>query len=201
MLADSLRKEIEQILLLKTGSEIQIKRSSSLSGGSINNAYRLETGEGYFFMKYNRASAYPGMFEQEALGLELLRQAGAVRVPEVVGHGDDGTYSFIILEYLDPAGKAGNFWEGFGRKLAALHRHEGSKFGLDHDNYIGSLKQYNDEYDSWADFFREQRLGVQIEMASRSGLMPGEIKSGFESLFKRLDDMFQASFSAHDTLQ
>lgn len=190
MIPDSLQKEIKQVILIKTGKEIHIKRVSSLSGGSINSAYRIETDEGYFFMKYNRASAYPGMFEQEARGLELLQQAGAVRVPEVVGHGDDGTYSFIVLEYLDPAGKTGSFWEDFGRALAALHRNEGKSFGLDHDNYIGSLKQYNDKYESWTDFFREQRLLVQMKMAAGSGLLPGRIKSAFESLFRRLDDIF-----------
>jgi fructosamine-3-kinase len=190
MLPDSLQIEIEQVLHIKTGREVAIKRSSSLSGGSINNAYRLETDDGYFFMKYNLASAYPGMFEQEALGLELLRNAGAVRVPEVIDHSDDGTYSFIILEYLDPAGKTANFWEDFGHKLAALHRHKGENFGLDHDNYIGSLKQYNDEYDNWVDFFREQRLLIQMEMAASSGLLPGRIKDAFESLFRQLESIF-----------
>jgi fructosamine-3-kinase len=190
MIPESLQKEIEQILLLKTGKEAAIKRTSSLSGGSINHAYRLETDEGQFFMKYNRASAYPGMFGQEARGLELLRNAGAVRVPEVIGDSDDGIYSFIVLEYLDPAGKSTTFWEDFGRKLAELHRHVGRSFGLDHDNYIGSLKQFNDEYDKWTDFFREQRLLIQMEMATRSGLLPERTRRAFESLFRQLDSIF-----------
>jgi len=190
MLPESLQGEIASVLLMKTGQDHSIKRASALSGGSINYAFRLETNIGTFFMKYNQSSAYPGMFEQEARGLAVLKEAGEVRVPEVIAYGDDGTYSFIILEYLDPAGKRGQFWEDFGRNLAALHRHTNKNFGLDHDNYIGSLNQYNDHYVSWPDFFREQRLLIQMDMAARTGLLPGHIKRGFESLFKKLDDIF-----------
>ncbi len=190
MLPESLHSEITALLSEKTGGKTSIEKIIPLSGGSINNAFRLETDTGNYFMKYNRASAYPGMFEQEARGLELLRGADEIRVPEVILPGDEGTYSFIILEYLDSATKTDNFWEDFGRRLAALHRHAGDKFGLDHDNYIGSLKQYNDRHERWTDFFREQRLMVQMEMAARSGMLPTQVRKAFESLFTRLDDIF-----------
>lgn len=186
----SLQEEIRSVLRSKTGKDHVIKRASALSGGSINNAFRLETDAGNYFMKYNHATAYPGMFEQEAMGLELLRGADEIRVPELILSGDEGTYSFIILEYLDSATKTENFWEDFGRSLAALHRHTGDKFGLDHDNYIGSLKQYNDHHERWTDFFREQRLMIQMEMAGRSGLLPTQLRNAFEALFVRLDDIF-----------
>ncbi|MCK4569431.1 MAG: fructosamine kinase family protein [Bacteroidales bacterium] len=174
----------------KTGKKLSINKTVPLSGGSINDAYLLETTAGKFFMKYNRASIYPGMFEQEARGLALLHNAGVIRIPQVVDHGDTGTHTFIILEYLDSAGRKHDFWEDFGRNLAALHRHTADQFGLDHDNYIGSLKQYNDQYVRWIDFFREQRLQVQIELAIESGLLPSQIKQAFEQLFKRLEDIF-----------
>ncbi len=190
MLPSSLNNEIIAVLGTETGQDVHINRAFPLSGGSINNAYRLETDSGNFFMKYNRASAYPGMFEQEARGLALLHTAGEVRVPEVIAHGDDGTHTFIMLEYLDSAGKTNSFWEDFGRKLAALHRHTADTFGLDHNNYIGSLKQYNERHDSWTDFFMEQRLMVQMEMAANSGLLPSKVKQAFERLFSRLEELF-----------
>ncbi len=105
MLPESLHNEITALLSEKTDGKINIEKIIPLSGGSINNAFRLETDTGNYFMKYNRASAYPGMFEQEARGLELLRGADEIRVPEVILPGDEGTYSFIILEYLDSATK------------------------------------------------------------------------------------------------
>lgn len=172
------------------GGDVRIERSLPLSGGSINQAFRLETNSGNFFMKYNRASAYPAMFEQEARGLALLHAAREIRVPEVIASGEDGTYSFLILEYLDSAAKTNSFWEDFGRKLAALHAHKGERFGLDHDNYIGSLNQYNERYERWTDFFREKRLLVQMEMASGSGLLPKHTRQAFETLINRLDNIF-----------
>jgi fructosamine-3-kinase len=178
------------MLSQKTAKEISILKASSLSGGSINMAFRLETNAGNFFMKYNRAETYPGMFQQEARGLELLFKAGNIPVPEVIACGEAGKDTFIILEYIDSSGQAHNFWTDFGRNLAALHRHSAEQFGLDHDNYIGSLKQYNDQYDSWVDFYREQRLLVQIEMASQSGQLPSATRKSFDQLFKRLDNIF-----------
>ena len=190
MIPISLKQEIESVLTHNMGKDVLVKRVFSLSGGSINAAFRLDTGAGEFFMKYNRASVYPAMFETEARGLSLLHDAKEIRVPAVVAHGDDGIHSFIILEYIDSASMKNNFWEMFGRKLAALHRHGGPYFGLDHNNYIGSLPQFNDKNDRWTDFFREQRLLVQMDMAARSGLLPSRTGQAFESLFARLDDIF-----------
>jgi protein-ribulosamine 3-kinase len=190
MLPSSLHTEITAILSQKTGADISIRSISSLSGGSINNAYRLETNADTYFMKYNRASAYPGMFQQEARGLELLLKAKAIRVPEVIAYGEAGNDTFILLEYLDSSGKGSHFWEDFAHNLAALHKNTSDQFGLDHDNYIGSLKQYNDVKDRWVDFFIVQRLLVQMDLAGNSGLMPASTRQAFERLFKRLDEIF-----------
>jgi fructosamine-3-kinase len=190
MIPSSIREEAVSILSEKSGENVAIEHIASLSGGDINAAFRLETTIGTFFIKYNRSEAYPAMFEREARGLSLLYDAGEVRIPEVLGTGDDGRHAFILLEYIASAAMKHGFWEGFGKKLAALHRHHGDRFGLDHDNYIGSLKQYNDPSGSWTDFFRDRRLRVQMELAASSGLLPSSVQKSFEGLFGRLDDIF-----------
>jgi len=190
MLPSLLNEEVSRLLSDKTGIATKIRSVQPLSGGSINDAFKLETNSGSFFLKYNRASAYPEMFEQEAKGLQLLHDAKEIRVPEVLASGEVGNYSFLMLEFLDSKGKSGSFWEAFGRKLAALHLHSSKSFGLDHDNYIGSLKQYNSQYNNWLDFFREERLLVQMEMAARTGLLSSGLRHSFESLFDRLEEIF-----------
>ena len=190
MLPVALTHEISALLSVHTGTDILIQRAVPLSGGSINNAFRLETSAGNFFMKYNRASAYPGMFEKEARGLSLLYRADEIRIPKVIAHGVADTHTFVILEYLESSSKKNDFWEDFGRKLAALHTHTSEHFGLDHDNYIGSLPQQNDIHDRWTDFFREERLMVQMEMAARSGLLTSSLRQGFDRLFMRIDELF-----------
>ena len=190
MLPAILHDAVSAMLSKFSGSEQRIENLMPLSGGSINEAFMIETVDGKYFLKYNRASAYPGMFEQEAKGLKILYDAGEIRVPELIGFDETSEYTYLVLEYLGSAGRKQNFWEDFGRKLASLHRHTNDYFGLDHDNYIGSLKQYNKRHESWRQFFIEERLMVQMEMAGHSGLLSSSMQQAFERLFESLDSIF-----------
>ena len=55
---------------------VYIESASPLGGGDINAAYRLNTAGGPFFIKVNSAARFPGMFEKEAAGLDLLASTG-----------------------------------------------------------------------------------------------------------------------------
>lgn len=190
MLPAEIQEALASVLSNTRGIPTRIRQARPLSGGSINHAFLLETDAGRYFMKYNLADAYPGMFNLEARGLAILLDAGELRVPVVIGCGEAGKYTYLLMEYLESAPKNSSFWEVFGHKLAALHKHSADRFGLDHDNYIGSLKQYNGRYSRWTDFFRDERLVVQMEMAARGGLLPARVKTAFERLFNRLDEIF-----------
>lgn len=190
MINDSLQSLFKSILEKHTGKTEQIEKISSLSGGSINNALRVKTTNGTWFAKYNSAERYPGMFEKEALGLELLHSAGEVHTPKVIGCESADGQSMLVLEYVESAGENRTYWNDFGTSLARLHKHTCERFGLDHDNYIGSLEQINDYHDNWIDFFINQRLEIQIKMARNKGLMDiGAIKR-FEKLYHHLSDFF-----------
>ena len=57
-------------------------------------------------------------------------------------------------------------WAGLGRALAALHRTSAldpPRYGLDHDNRIGSLPQDNTWHDDWPSFFAERRLRPHLD--------------------------------------
>ena len=45
-----------------------------------------------------------------------------------------------------------------GQKLAILHLNKNEFFGLDYDNYVGSLKQINKNEDNWKDFYSNHRI-------------------------------------------
>jgi protein-ribulosamine 3-kinase len=139
----------------------------SVGGGCINNGSVLETSSGKkFFLKTN-PSAPEDMFEKEAEGLAALRETHEIKVPEPFFWSS----SFLLLEDLSPASRKRDYWEEFGRKLAALHLHTNSHFGFHHDNYIGSTSQTNRyEQDGWK-FFKEQRLIFQANLAERQGLL------------------------------
>jgi fructosamine-3-kinase len=162
------------------------------SGGCINSGGRLKTGRGDFFLKWNDAKRFPGMFAAEANGLSMLRAPAVIDVPRVITSGISGAYQYLLLEYIDTARRSKNYWENFGKGLAALHKITSPDFGLGHNNYMGSLKQINIQALSWVDFFIEQRLGIQLKVASENNAINTTVLKRFDILFGKLKDLLPA---------
>jgi|JI10StandDraft_1071094.scaffolds.fasta_scaffold100597_3 protein-ribulosamine 3-kinase len=153
-----------------------------LGGGSINQVYKVILSDQTLVMKVNRNNKYPGMFLAEAKGLQLLRQPDAPYVPEVIAQSVIGNYQFLLLEYLDKAPRRKDYSERFGCSLAALHRNTHTYFGLDHDNRMGALEQFNHQHTDCVSFFIQQRLMPQVKLA----LEKKNIESVHAQLFDRL---------------
>jgi fructosamine-3-kinase len=191
MLPTFIQKSILEFLN-KTNPSIKahIRASHSVSGGSINKAVKLDTSHGHFFVKHNTAHRFPAMFDKEALGLALLAKARVIDVPQVLLTDEDEEHAFLLLSYIDSSHEATDFWDDFGERLAALHQQKAEKFGLDHDNYMGSLYQHNSLHDDWTEFFVMERLEPQIKMAREEGNLGRNDVSAFERLYKQLDSIF-----------
>jgi fructosamine-3-kinase len=162
-----------------------VTEASGLSGGDINDAYQLELADGRRLFAKTNATADETMFEREAAGLEWLREAGALRIPEVVAIGPD----YLVLEFLEPSRPVADFDERLGRGLAALHGAGAKAFGLGDDNFIGRLPQLNEARDAWPDFYRDMRLRPQLAMARQRGLASARLLDQFERLCSKLDDL------------
>jgi len=186
MLPENIAQKAKLELSQKLGKTVQIKSSNAIGGGCINNALKLITSEGPFFLKWNTPHEFPGMFHAEGKGITLLRSTKEIFVPEVIAVFEDSQYTFLILEYIAQGAMKKGFWNNFGHSLAALHRHASNSFGLDHDNYIGSLPQRNKTHNNWIDFFIEERISPQMKMAA----ITGELGSKFQNLFSRLGEIF-----------
>jgi protein-ribulosamine 3-kinase len=170
------------------GSGVQIKNITNASGGCINNAIIIFTNKGDYFLKWNSEIFYE-MFRVESLGLELLRKTGEVRIPEVLGLGTEFGKSFLLLEFINSGPASKSFWTEFGTSLAALHKTTNELYGLDHNNYIGRLDQKNAYKSDWVNFFIDNRLTPQIELALEKGILPFDYLKKFEELFKKLPDL------------
>lgn len=167
----------------------ELLSQSTVSGGSINDAYQIETTYGRFFLKTNSAIRFPQMFAAESKGLSLLSRSDFV-VPKPIETGElDGT-QFILMEWITQGAQGPDFWEVFGRNLAELHSISADCFGLDHDNYIGSLPQQNGTAETWAEFYHSVRLIPQIELAKANGRLTSKMTNGFDSLFARTPNLF-----------
>jgi len=185
MMDGALRGAVER----KLGQKV--KSCSGLSGGDINAAFRLELADGRRIFVKSHPRAPSAMFGAEARGLAWLREAGTLRIPEVLAvsePGDEGP-RFLALEYIEPGPQGRGFDEALGRGLAALHRSGAPSFGLDHDNFIGSLEQTNEPRPNWPAFYREQRLEEQLRRAIDRGRVDAHLRSDFDRLFERLESL------------
>lgn len=174
----------------QTGQALSDHRLTGVGGGDINSAYKLQTAELTWFIKLNRADL-ADMFAAEAAGLQELAGIGAVRVPEAICFGQCQQHAYLVLNYIDLGALRGPSASLFGRQLAQLHRQPQAWFGWRRDNTIGSTPQYNNRHDDWADFWRQQRLGKQLQFAAGNGYT-GALQNRGEKLLERIGDFFTA---------
>ena len=161
--------------------------SSPVGGGSISEAARVSLDDGRVIFLKHHPDAPAGAFVVEASGLRWIADAAALRTPGVVAAGDEPGVRFLALEWIEGAVPVASAAgprpaEGFGRALAALHRHGAPGFGLDHDNLIGGLPQVNTPAPSWAEFYADRRL----EPLARLAVGRGRLAPGFLTRLERL---------------
>jgi fructosamine-3-kinase len=177
---------VQSVLGRALGQPVRIDRRTPLGGGDISQVERLDTTAGRFVLKSDR-HAIAGLFRAEAEGLAALAASGtSLRVPQVVACRNEAP-SFLILEDLGHGRCRPDDDERFGRGLAELHRAGADRFGFAQDNFCGATPQPNPWTDRWVDFYGRARLGHQLELADRSGLLSVNERQQVERLIARLD--------------
>jgi protein-ribulosamine 3-kinase len=176
-------RDVESVL------QCRIDQFLPAGGGCINHGGRLETSKGTFFIKWNKAETLPLMFKTETKGLQLLRDSKTIRVPKAIFESVAGNLQYLVLEYIESKPRNLSYWSDFGRNLALLHKHSNESFGLDHHNYVGSLKQYNNEEKSWVEFFISQRLEIMVKMACERDYIGSKERKRFDALYKALNSV------------
>ena len=171
--------------------------ATPVSGGSINEAVRLRTTAGDFFLKW-----HPGIgseiFRMEAEGLEALAASRTVTVPGVVARSSNGDdVPWILLEWVKEGMPSRSSWRGLGRSLAGLHRSwSDRRYGWASGNAIGTLDQPNGWFDDWCEFWAKRRV-LPLAWALRAA---GVITSGqltvIENLADRMDTLLGAAARA-----
>ena len=185
----NLNAEIKSSIEKAAGEEIITM--TSLSGGCISDAYKLETRSGKkLFLKVNTSG---DMFAKEAHGLNELRKPNAVKIPGVILFDK----TFILTEFITQGSKSKNFFEDFGRKFAELHKFKSKEFGFYEDNYIGSNVQLNIaegiERTDWTRFYFNKRLLFQFRLAEKNGYADSELRSVFSSLENKIEKILEGS--------
>lgn len=166
----------------------KLLKTQPVSGGDINTAYRLQSESLSFFVKLNRPERLP-MFEAEAAGLEALAQTRSIRVPKFIACGQTFEHAFLVLEHIALHSLNTRSEQLLGQQLAQLHLHKQPYFGWHRDNTIGSTVQVNGQYHDWIQFWQEQRLGYQLNLAASKGY-GGSLQTLGEQLCADLELLF-----------
>jgi fructosamine-3-kinase len=167
-----------------------------VSGGMVNDAAEVDTSSGKVFVKW-KSSAPHGLFTCEANGLSALRGASSLSIPEVLLVSDppaSNASRFLVLEWID--GHPPRDRSAFGRRLAEglaeLHARNAApdgQYGLDYDNYLGSLEQINSQAATWTEFYRDQRLGTLLRLGERAGWLSRARALRLGALMQRCDSL------------
>ena len=159
---------ISGLIETATGQPFKFVSAQALSGGDINSVFRLQGDGRSYFVKLNRLDLVT-MFEAEFAGLLDIAKIRTVRVPAPIVFGATPEHSFLVLEYLEFGRSNKDSERLLGRQLALMHRQEQPYFGWHRDNTIGSTLQLNSQSNDWLAFWRERRLGFQLQLAADKG--------------------------------
>lgn len=162
-----------------------------LSGGDVNEAYKIYSDEGIYFCLIQK-NARKNFFQGEIEGLKLFEENN-IRAPRYISDGKVGDDSYLLLEYLEEA------FDGDQRKLAKLvakmHRVENpnGQFGFDY-SYEGSKISFSNSYrDTWKEIFLNERMDKLANLLSQNGLW-GDTR--LEN-YKKVRDIIDKSLDDH----
>ena len=187
--SDERFRQCDSLVRKAMGDKCRIVSAERVHGGCISDAFRFTLADGQLL--FAKVDSVPSdCFEKEVAGLETLRATKAIRVPEVVAM-ETAPCAVLILQWIEVAEITKGFWGNFGRALAQLHRSNTTvlQFGFATDNLIGSTHQPNQWSPCWSDFFRDQRLTFQVQLAFSKSLISNEERQLIERLYPKLPEL------------
>ena len=167
-----------------------------VAGGDVARSYRVTLDDGRIVFAKTHADPPAGFFVTEANGLQWLREAGHVAIPDVLavqdGSGPDteGPTALLVLEWIDEDRHATitDVSEAqFGRSLARLHCAGAPAFGREDRRPTGSRSLPNDPVATWPEFYADRRLRPLVRMARDAGAVDQRVLEGVETIADRLD--------------
>jgi len=189
MIPESISQFLNDYFLRFHGISGQVHRVRSVGGGCISFTYQFDYSDKSYFIKYLSKEKFPKMYQAESWGLKLLDKVGAFDIPKVIIEDECAEFQFLVMEFIDQSPKKTGYWEELAYGMAQIHRESQPNFGLETDNFIGTLAQTNTFSESWTDFYFSQRLMPQLELALLSQKLPKDIIKNFEKLFLIYEDL------------
>jgi fructosamine-3-kinase len=176
---------------LEAGLGVEVRSVQPLRGGDVAQSYRVELADGRRVFAKTHPGAPHGFFTTEAAGLDWLRAADAVMVPEIIAVSDGdpgaGVPNYLVLEWIHEGPAVGTTEAGLGRALALLHDSGASCFGREDRRSTGSRGLPNEPCETWAEFYATQRLVPLARLARDASALPEHTIEDLEQVAGRLE--------------
>lgn len=176
-----LRAELKSLIEKQIGT---IQKQSRLSGGSIHQAFVLNSDQGPWVAKVASDKTKIASLTAEKHGLELLTTTNTFCIPEIIGLFETQDETALVMRFIESIAPSINFWDDFAKQLASLHNITQGDFGFIEDNFIGALPQYNKRAETAHEFYINNRLEPQFKLAAQAGYV-----FNTESLYKNLEQI------------
>ena len=154
-----------------------IQRIQPVSGGDVNQAYKVETADDTYFLlvQPNRSEDF---YAAEIAGLEKFEEAG-ITAPQVVGSGEIEGDAYLLLTYLEEGGRGDQ--RDLAKLVAKMHSNQQpeGRFGFEMPHEGGDHSFDNDWCDTWSELFINQRMDVLCEGLIEQG-------NGLKRIVKRI---------------
>ncbi len=151
------------------GKSLHFTHKNALSGGCINQAWKVTDNEGSLWFIKTNSPSLGDMFSAEANGLDEIRKSSSIMSPKTIAYGQTSGCSYLILEYIDLQAQINQVL--LGEQLAKMHQFQSpnKEFGWKRNNTIGSTEQSNKPNKDWASFWKNERLLYQLKLAQKNG--------------------------------
>lgn len=139
-----------------------------VSGGDVNQAYRVITPTKHYFL-LTQAHRDADFYAGEIAGLEAFQAAG-ITAPQVIASGSIANTAYLLLSYLEGGGQEDQY--ALGELVARLHQTSAPNglFGFDYP-YRGSAITFTNHWQkTWVDLFVGERLDTLSARLTREHL-------------------------------
>ncbi len=172
-----------------------------VSGGDLNDAWRIELQDGRTAFVKTAADAAPGGYAAEAAGLDWLAQPRALAVPRVLAVADPDPEGLgegpaaepgprlLALEWIEEGRLDGAGEEQLGRGLAAVHAAGAYGFGGPRPLRIGPLALPNGPAGTWPELYAEHRLHPLTRQAVERNALPDRTEALIDRVCERLPEL------------
>lgn len=183
MLNDEHYEQIAEHIGTSCQQNIVFQSLQPITGGCINQVSKATDQYAKQWLIKENSAACLDLFVAEAMGLKEIKQSDSLRVPEVVCYGKTDHGAYLVLEYIALSGVSAG--AKTGEQLATMHRYNVAQFGWFRDNYIGESLQKNQQGLLWVEFWQQQRLLPQLNLALKKGYS----QQGYEAGLKLAEKM------------